>query len=95
MDPEFGNLLPHETKIITVKVFLVNAGVYKDKIMLSVVDSRTINVDIKVVGYGCSVIFTPQIFPVFDWGLLFRFRSCINIPSYLNNKGSSTGNHRR
>lgn len=95
MDPEFGNLLPHETKIITVKVFLVNAGVYKDKIMLSVVDSRTIDVDIKVVGYGCSVIFTPQIFPVFDWGLLFRFQSCINIPSYLNNKGSSTGNHRR
>ena len=78
MEPEFGDLLPHESKTITIKVFLVNGGVYKDKIMLSVIDSRTIHVDVKVIGYGCSVVFTPQIFPVFDWGLLFRFQTCIN-----------------
>ncbi|XP_061935076.1 hydrocephalus-inducing protein homolog [Apis cerana] len=87
MEPEFGDLLPHESKTITIKVFLVNGGVYKERIMLSVIDSRTIHVDVKVIGYGCSVIFTPQIFPVFDWGLLFSHHH-INRTITLMNRGT-------
>lgn len=77
VNPESGDLEPHESMIITVKLYLVDPGKYKDKIMLRVINSRTIPVEVKATGYGCSVVFEPQIFPIFDWGLLFRFQSFI------------------
>lgn len=81
VSPESGDLEPHESMIITVKLCLVEPGKYKDKIMLRVINSRTIPVEVKGTGYGCSVVFEPQIFPTFDWGLLFRFQSFIITPS--------------
>lgn len=72
--PESGCLEPHGKMTIEVKLCLVDAGKFKDKVIVTVINSRTIPVDVRVFGYGCCVTFEPQIFPVYDWGLLFRFR---------------------
>lgn len=74
VSPESGDLEPHESKTITVKLCLLDVGKYKNSVMLSIINSRAILVELEVTGYGCSVFFEPQIFPTFDWGLLFRFQ---------------------
>ncbi|XP_048264436.1 LOW QUALITY PROTEIN: hydrocephalus-inducing protein [Bombus terrestris] len=87
VSPESGDLEPHESMIITVKLCLVEPGKYKDKIMLRVINSRIIPVEVKGTGYGCSVVFEPQIFPTFDWGLLFSHQQ-IDRTITLTNKGT-------
>ncbi|XP_043589616.1 hydrocephalus-inducing protein homolog [Bombus pyrosoma] len=87
VSPESGDLEPHESMTITVKLCFVDPGKYKDKIMLRVINSRTIPVEVKGTGYGCSVVFEPQIFPTFDWGLLFSHQQ-IDRTITLTNKGT-------
>ncbi|KAK1122967.1 hypothetical protein K0M31_008605 [Melipona bicolor] len=87
VSPESGDLEPHESKTITVKLCLLDAGKYKNSVMLSIINSRTILVELEVTGYGCSVLFEPQIFPTFDWGLLFSHQQ-IDRTITLTNGGS-------
>ncbi|XP_017761797.1 PREDICTED: hydrocephalus-inducing protein homolog [Eufriesea mexicana] len=85
--PESGSLEPHGSMTIVVKLSLVDAGKFKDKVIVSVINSRSIPVDVKVFGYGCCVIFEPQIFPVYDWGLLFSHQQ-IDRTITLTNRGT-------
>ncbi|KAK9306551.1 hypothetical protein QLX08_002752 [Tetragonisca angustula] len=87
VSPESGDLEPHESKTITVKLCLLDVGKYKNSVMLSIINSRAILVELEVTGYGCSVLFEPQIFPTFDWGLLFSHQQ-IDRTITLTNGGS-------
>ncbi|CAL7939800.1 unnamed protein product [Xylocopa violacea] len=71
VEPESGELEPNGSITITVKLFLLDADKYKDHVILSIVNSKSIFVEVEAIGYGCSVVFEPQIFPTFDWGFLF------------------------
>lgn len=73
MDPECGDLEPDKTITIAVKLFLRDVGKFRNTILLSILNSRTIHVEVKATGIGCSVVFDPNIFPVYDLGLLFRY----------------------
>nr|XP_034173204.1 hydrocephalus-inducing protein homolog isoform X3 [Osmia lignaria] len=87
MDPESGDLEPDKTITITVKLFLRDVGKFRNTVLLSVLNSRTIHVEIKVTGIGCSVVFDPSIFPVYDLGLLFSHH-LINRTITLTNYGT-------
>ncbi|XP_076763163.1 hydrocephalus-inducing protein homolog [Xylocopa sonorina] len=87
VEPESGELEPNGSIKITVRLFLLDADKYKDRITLSIVNSRSIFVDVEATGHGCSVIFEPQIFPTFDWGVLFS-RQEIRRSITLTNRGT-------
>ncbi|XP_026670103.1 hydrocephalus-inducing protein homolog [Ceratina calcarata] len=87
VSPRSGDLEPQGSMPITVKVFLVDVGKYKENLVLSVINSRSISVELRVTGYGCSVVFEPQIFPTFDWGLLFSHQE-IERTITMTNRGT-------
>ncbi|CAK9811305.1 Hydrocephalus-inducing protein [Anthophora quadrimaculata] len=71
IDPESSELQPYECITITVKLYLRDIGKFKDHVVLSIINGKTIFVELKTTGTGCSIVFNPNIFPTFDWGLLF------------------------
>ncbi|XP_043251739.1 hydrocephalus-inducing protein homolog [Colletes gigas] len=87
VSPESGDLEPHESIKIDVKLYLRDVGKYNDRVMLFIINSQTISVHLRTIGVGCSVVFEPRIFPVYDWGLLFSHEK-INRTITLKNYGS-------
>ncbi|XP_053973138.1 hydrocephalus-inducing protein homolog [Hylaeus volcanicus] len=85
--PEAVDLKPNESMKIEVKLYLRDAGKYNDRVVLQIVNSRTVTVDLRTIGVGCSVVFDPQIFPIYDLGLLFSHQK-IRREITLTNHGS-------
>ncbi|KAK2576816.1 hypothetical protein KPH14_005450 [Odynerus spinipes] len=87
VNPTSGELEPNESMDLNVEVYLRDSGKYEDNILMAVHNSRTISVNLKANGVGCSVVFTPNVFPTFDMGLLFSHQKA-SIPITAKNHGS-------
>ncbi|XP_072764395.1 hydrocephalus-inducing protein-like [Anoplolepis gracilipes] len=72
VEPASGEIGPNGFIEIEVKIFLCDTGKYSDNIIVHVINSRSILVNVVATGIGCSVVFEPLIFPIFDMGFLFR-----------------------
>ncbi|KAJ8683417.1 hypothetical protein QAD02_019209 [Eretmocerus hayati] len=86
-EPECGELDVDESVIINVTVFLRDSGKYTDNISVFISNGRPININVSAVGVGSSIIFSPEIFPNFEMGVLLS-RQDISIPIILKNEGT-------
>jgi len=57
---------------IKVEIILYDAEQYASDIVVHICDNQSILVNVTATGIGCSIIFEPPIFPIFDMGYLFR-----------------------
>ncbi|KAI4504415.1 hypothetical protein M0802_000886 [Mischocyttarus mexicanus] len=87
VNPVRGELEANESMELDVKIYLRDAGKYEDNILMTVHNSRTISVNLKAIGVGCSVVFQPNVFPTFDMGLLLSHQK-VSIPITMKNLGS-------
>ncbi|XP_039306781.1 hydrocephalus-inducing protein homolog [Solenopsis invicta] len=87
VEPTVGEVGPNESAEIKVKLFLCDTGKYSDNIIVHVINSRSISINIIATGIGCSIIFEPQIFPIFDMGFLFSHQN-LSLPITIKNFGT-------
>ncbi|XP_036144321.1 LOW QUALITY PROTEIN: hydrocephalus-inducing protein [Monomorium pharaonis] len=87
VNPTFGEVEPNKSAEITIKLFLRDTGKYTDNIIVHAINSRSFSVNIIATGIGCSVVFEPQIFPIFDMGFLFSHQN-LSIPITIKNFGT-------
>lgn len=73
VDQVTGELEENESMELNVKIYLHDPGKYEDNISLMIHNNRITTVNLKAVGVGCSIVFQPNIFPIFDMGLLLRY----------------------
>ncbi|XP_031837907.2 hydrocephalus-inducing protein homolog [Nomia melanderi] len=74
-NPHSGYLNPHESMKINITLRLRDAGKFRDRIVLILVNNRAISIEIRAYGVGCSVVFEPRIFPVCDLGFMFSHQT--------------------
>ena len=58
---------------LKVSVFLRDTGKFSDKLSIAVLNGKTMTVNLLAIGAGTSIVFNPEIFPIFDMGCLFRY----------------------
>ncbi|XP_076237948.1 hydrocephalus-inducing protein-like [Calliopsis andreniformis] len=68
---ESGDLKAHESVKLVIKLYLRDVGKCKGNITIHIVNGSIISLDLMAIGIGCSVVFEPQIFPIYDLGLVF------------------------
>ncbi|XP_076659704.1 hydrocephalus-inducing protein homolog [Halictus rubicundus] len=88
VDPDSGYLEPNKSMKIDVKLRLRDVGKFYDKILLIVVGAAAACVELRAFGVGCSVVFEPHIFPVYDLGFLFshqKVHQTITLKNYGTN----------
>ncbi|XP_043670272.1 hydrocephalus-inducing protein homolog [Vespula pensylvanica] len=86
VDQVTGELEENESMELNVKIYLRDPGKYEDNISLMIHNNRLTTVNLKAVGVGCSIVFQPNIFPIFDMGLLLSHQM-VNIPITMKNLG--------
>ncbi|EFN85828.1 Hydrocephalus-inducing protein-like protein [Harpegnathos saltator] len=87
VNPISGEVGPNESTEVEVKIFLRDPGKYTGAVMLQVTNSRLIPINVIASGIGCSVIFEPHIYPMFDMGFLFS-RQNQSLPITIKNLGT-------
>ncbi|XP_011879969.1 PREDICTED: hydrocephalus-inducing protein homolog [Vollenhovia emeryi] len=87
VEPTFGEVEQNKSAEIKVKLFLRDTGKYTDNIIVHVINSRSFSINIIATGIGCSVVFEPQIFPIFDIGFLFSHQNQ-SLPITVKNFGT-------
>ncbi|XP_014609402.1 PREDICTED: hydrocephalus-inducing protein homolog [Polistes canadensis] len=87
VNPVSGVLEANESIELDVRIYLRDTGKYEDNILMMVHNSRTISVNLRAIGVGCSVVFQPNVFPTFDMGLLLSHQKVI-IPITMKNLGT-------
>ncbi|KAL6255306.1 hypothetical protein P5V15_013646 [Pogonomyrmex californicus] len=87
VEPTFGEIEPNESAEIKVNIFLCDTGKYADNIIVHVINSRSLFVNVIATGFGCSIVFEPQIFPIFDMGFLFSHQNQ-SLPIIIKNFGT-------
>ena len=63
---------PNGSIDITVIPCLIDTGVNKSKLKITVKYGQGIIIDLKAIGIGSSVVFDPPIFPKFSLNTLYR-----------------------
>ncbi|XP_076283503.1 hydrocephalus-inducing protein homolog [Lasioglossum baleicum] len=74
VDPDSGHLEPNTSMKVDVKLRLRDVGKFHDKILLNLEGDSTTCVELRAFGVGCSVVFEPHIFPLYDLGFVFRYQ---------------------
>ncbi|RLU21574.1 hypothetical protein DMN91_005947 [Ooceraea biroi] len=85
--PSSGEVGPNESAEIEVEIFLRDAGKYSGNIIVHILNSRSISINVVATGTGCSIIFEPQIFPIFNMGFLFSHQDQ-SLPITMKNLGT-------
>ncbi|KYN44368.1 Hydrocephalus-inducing protein [Trachymyrmex septentrionalis] len=87
IEPTFGEVRPNDSEEIKVKLFLRDIDKYTDNIIVHVINSRSFSINVIATGIGCSIVFEPQIFPIFDMGFLFSHQN-LSLPVIIKNFGT-------
>ncbi|KAG5334606.1 HYDIN protein, partial [Acromyrmex charruanus] len=87
IEPTFGEVRPNDSEEIKIKLFLRDTGKYIDNIIVHVINSRSFSINVIATGIGCSIVFEPQIFPIFDMGFLFSHQN-LSLPITIKNFGT-------
>lgn len=72
VEPSSGELEANESISLVVSVLLRDTGKYSDRLLITIFNGKTIAVNLSAAGVGTSIVFDPEISPIFDLGLLFR-----------------------
>jgi hypothetical protein len=62
----------NETISLDISVKLRDTGKYSDRLLIAIVNGKTISVGLTAIGVGTCIVFEPEIYPKFDMGFLFR-----------------------
>ncbi|KYQ52600.1 Hydrocephalus-inducing protein [Trachymyrmex zeteki] len=87
VEPTFGEVRSNNSEEIKVKLFLRDTGKYTDNIIVHIINSRSFSINVIATGIGCSIVFEPQIFPIFDMGFLFSHQN-LSLPVTIKNFGT-------